>query len=76
MTIYGIIGRGRVGSTLATALSSNGHTVRRISDLDESTGEISQRPSADEIRTCDVTTRTCTNDWVAMNVARLRCSRG
>lgn len=54
MTTYGIIGLGRVGSTLATALSSNGHAVRRISDLDESTGEISQRISADEIRTCDV----------------------
>ena len=65
MTTYGIIGLGRVGSTLATALTSAGHPVAWLSESDQEPAGAGKRASVEEIRECDVVIECITEDRAA-----------
>lgn len=65
MTTYGIIGLGRVGSRLATTLTSSGHPVKWLSDSDHEPARAGERASAEEIRACDVVIECITEDRAA-----------
>ena len=65
MTTYGIIGLGRVGSTLATALTSAGHPVAWLSESDQEPAGAGNRASVEEIRECDVVIECISEDRAA-----------
>jgi 3-hydroxyacyl-CoA dehydrogenase len=54
VTHYGIIGLGRVGSSIAIKLAANGHDVSWTDPERDTTSAAGRRTTLDEIRACDV----------------------